>query len=146
MTKATKGLAIAVLVASVGMAFAMEGSVGVVKERQDLMGSNGGAMKVLGDMAKGGAFDAAAAQAALETLKANAAMIPKVFEANDLTQPTKAKPEIWADYAAFTAAAMAMETAAGAVLAAPVDAAALGAAMQAIGGTCQGCHMAFRLQ
>lgn len=145
MKKSAKLFAIAALVATAGLAFATDGSVGVVKERQDLMGSNGASMKILGDMLKSGTIDADAATAALTTLQANAHNIPVVFETNDLTPPTKAKPEIWTQVEAFTAAALVLETAATAALAGPIDANGLGAAMGAIGGSCQACHTAFRL-
>ncbi len=145
MKKSARLFAVAALVATAGIAFAMDGSVGVVKERQDLMGSNGASMKILGDMVKSGTIDAAAATAALTTLQTNAQQIPVVFETNDLTPPTKAKPEIWTDFEGFKTKAAALEAAATAALAGAMDAAALGAAMGALGGSCQGCHEAFRL-
>jgi cytochrome c556 len=145
MKATVKTLTLAALVSVAGMSFATEGSVGVVKERQDLMGSLGGAMKTLGDMLKSGAIDEAAATAALTAIQDAARNIPVVFETEDLTQPTKAKAEIWTQFDAFKASAAGLEAAATAALAAPGDANALGAAMGAMGGTCQGCHTAFRL-
>lgn len=145
MKKSVKAVILAALVASAGIAFATDGSVGVVKERQDLMGGMGGAMKALGDMLKSGTIDEAAAIAALTTIQTSAHNIPVVFETNDLTPPTKAKPEIWAQMDAFKANAAALEAAATAALAAPGDANALGAAMGGMGGACQACHTAFRL-
>lgn len=144
MRKITRTLTLAVLVGSVGFAYATDGSVGVVKERQDLMIANAGAAKALGTMLQSGTIDAAAAQAALETLVANAKAIPTVFETNDLTPPTKASPAIWEQYDAFTALAMTLQTSAEAGLAAPGDAAVLGAAMQGIGGSCKACHTQFQ--
>ncbi len=145
MKKSLKALVLAAIVASSGLAFALEGSVGVVKDRQALMGSNGASMKILGDMLKSGTIDVAAATAALTTLQANSKNIPVVFATNDLTPPTKAKPEIWSQVEAFTAAALVLETAATAALAGPIDANGLGAAMGAIGGACGACHTAFRM-
>jgi len=145
MKKSAKAFVLAALVATTGLAFALDGSTGIVKERQDLMGANGGAMKVLGDMLKSGTIDVAAATAALTTLQTNAQNIAVVFEANDLTPPTKAKPEIWTQFDAFKGIAATMEAAATAALAAPGDPAVLGAAMGGMGGTCQACHTAYRL-
>ncbi len=145
MKKSAKAVILAALVATASIAFAIEGSVGVVKERQDLMGGNGGAMKALGDMLKSGTIDVAAATAALTTLQTNAQQIPVVFATNDLTPPTKAKPEIWLQFDAFTAAALVLQTAATAALAGPIDANGLGAAMAAMGGACGACHTAYRL-
>ena len=145
MKKSVKALVLAAIVASSGLAFALEGSVGVVKDRQALMGSNGGSMKALGEMVKSGTIDVAAATAALTTLQTNAQQISVVFETNDLTPPTKAKPEIWTDFERFKTKAAALEAAATAALAGAMDAAGLGAAMGALGGSCQGCHEAYRL-
>lgn len=144
MKKSLKALVLAAIVASSGLAFALEGSVGVVKDRQALMGSNGASMKILGDMLKSGTIDVVAATAALTQLQTNAKNIPIVFETNDLTPPTKAKAEIWAQFDAFKANAAALEAAATAGLAAPGDANVLGAAMGAMGGACQACHTAFK--
>ncbi len=145
MKKTTLSLILAAAIGASSFAFALEGSVGVVADRQHLMDSNGASMKALGDMLKSGTIDVAAATAALTTLQTNAHNIPGVFETNDLTPPTKANPAIWAQFDAFKAAAMALETAATAALAVPVDANTLGAAMGGIGGACQACHTAFKL-
>lgn len=145
MRKSAKAVILAAIIATTGVAFATEGSVGMVKVRQDIMGFNGGAMKALGDMVKSGTIDAAVAQTALRTLQINAQNIPIVFETNDLTPPTKAKPEIWTDFEGFKTKAAGLEAAATAALAGAMDAGTLGAAMGALGGACQACHEAYRL-
>ena len=145
MKKSAKAVILAAIIATTGVAFATEGSVGMVKVRQDIMGFNGGAMKALGDMVKSGTIDEAVAQTALRTLQINAQNIPIVFETNDLTPPTKAKPEIWTDFEGFKTKADGLEAAATAALAGAMDAGTLGAAMGALGGACQACHEAYRL-
>jgi cytochrome c556 len=56
---------------------------------------------------------------------------------------SRAKTEIWSDAEGFKAKFADMETAALAMVGA-ADAAAVGAAMGAIGGSCKGCHETYR--
>jgi cytochrome c556 len=140
-----KSLTFAALIASSGLVYALDGSVGAVKDRQLLMDGMGGAMKALSDMVKSGTVDAGAAKTALEVIQASAANIPVVFETNDLTPPTKALPDIWANFDAFKAEAGELQAAAEAALAGPADAAALGTALGAMGAVCQDCHKTFRM-
>lgn len=107
-----------------------------------MMKANGGALKTLGDMAKGTtAFDAEAANAALEKLAANAAEIPAVFETP--YEAATASPDIWTNWDDFVAKSEAMVTAASVT----VDSAeAIGPVLGAIGGTCGACHQPYRLK
>ena len=116
----------------------------IVAARMDAMSATGQASKVLGDMARGRAdFDATAAAAAKESLIAIAADLPALFEANATDPKSKAKPEIWENFDDFTDKAAAMQAAAEALDVSSQESVAAG--MRAVGGSCGGCHKAYRL-
>lgn len=114
------------------------------KARQELMQSFGGAAKTLGGMASGEvAYDAAAAEAAKQTLVTGAAQIEAKFTANVEDPGSKAKPEIWAGWDAFLAKAKGLGDAAAALDVASVE--TIGAGMKNIGGACKACHTDYRV-
>jgi cytochrome c556 len=126
-----------------GLAYAGAATDPDAKARQDLMDANGGAMKVLGGMAKGDvAFDATAAAAAKATLVANATNIPVVFKNQSTDPASKAKPEIWTAWADFEAKAGGFGTAAAALDTTSLD--TLKAGLGAVGGACGACHTAYK--
>lgn len=115
-----------------------------VKARQAAMGTLGAQMKTLGGMAKGAvAFDAAAATAAVATIKESASMVPALFEAEETDPLTEAKPEIWMKWDEFTAKSDALVKAAESVDVSTLD--GVKAALGQLGGTCQSCHEQFRI-
>jgi cytochrome c556 len=119
---------------------------GPIEDRQQLMKQNGAAIKALSEMAQGNApFDVAAVQENAQKLVTDFEQLKDLFpEGSDKGPPdTWAKPEIWTDREGFEAARMKAHEASAAA-AAVTDQAALGAAVQAIGGTCQGCHEKYR--
>jgi cytochrome c556 len=125
-----------------GIAFA-EASDPTVKARQELMDANGGAMKVLGGMAKGEvAFDAAAAEAAKATLIAAAADTAAKFKDQATDPASHAKPEIWTSWDDFVAKADALGKAAAALDTSSVD--GVKAGLGAIGGACGACHETYK--
>lgn len=134
-------------VLSDGHSAALEGAT---KARNAQMGIIGHSIGLLGGMAKGETpYDAAIATAAAENLSAAASMERIVLWIDGTEQGavpgSRAKPEIWSDAAGFEKNAMALETAAAAmVTAAGTDLDALRGAMQALGGTCGDCHKAYR--
>ena len=126
-----------------GIAFAGDATDPTVKARQDLMDSNGGAMKALGGMAKGEiAFDAAAAAAAQATLVANAADIAAKFKDQATDPASRAKPEIWTNWDDFAAKAGDLGKAAAALDTASLD--TLKAGLGAVGGACGACHQLYK--
>jgi cytochrome c556 len=125
-----------------GIAFA-EASDPTVKARQELMDANGGAMKVLGGMAKGEvAFDAAAAEAAKATLIAAAADTAAKFKDQATDPASHAKPEIWTTWDDFTAKADDLGKAAAALDTTSLD--GVKAGLGAVGGACGACHQAYK--
>ena len=108
------------------------------------MGLISGAMKELGNMAKGSvAFDADAANAALGVLRDEAGKTVALFEAHEDDPKSEARAEIWANFSDFTAKAGALEAAAvsvGAVASLEDVRSALGT----LGQTCKACHKPYR--
>lgn len=115
-----------------------------VAARMDAMKAISGSMKTLGTMAKGAVeFDAAVAQAAVDTIEAQAAAVPVLFEAQETDPMSEAKPEIWSNWDDFVSKANGLNAAAAAITI--IDAASVGAALGAVGGTCKGCHSEYRM-
>ena len=119
---------------------------GPIEDRQQLMKENGAAIKALAQMAQGEApFDAGAVQQNAQKLASDFQQIKDLFpEGSDKGPPeTWAKSEIWTDREGFEAARLKALEASNAA-AAVTEQAALGGAVQAIGGSCQGCHEKYR--
>lgn len=142
-------------VVAMGVAFAVQAheghqTEGPVGERTANMKDMGGAMKHLGGIAKGAAFDDVAAEAALQINDTAANMAndfaPGTAPGDEGIGETRAKPEIWTDPEGFAAAIEKLEEGAAAisVAVAAQDRAALGAAMKQTGGACGSCHKAYR--
>jgi cytochrome c556 len=112
----------------------------LVEERQGIMRENGGTLRNIATMS--GAEAAAAADGLIQ----NFTDLPALFAPDSIVGDSKALPLIWQEKEAFDAifdqAKMhAMEIKAAAEAG---DAAAIGAAAQAIGGLCGQCHSKYR--
>lgn len=117
----------------------------IVIGQKDLMKSFGASAKVLGEMASGGsAYDAAAAEAAKAALVAGAADIAVKYEKAGNDPTSEASPAIWTNWDDFLAKSKVLGDAAGALDVASLD--GIKAGMGAIGGSCKGCHMAYRVK
>jgi cytochrome c556 len=115
-----------------------------VEARQTHMKGYGAALGVLGKMAQGEvAYDAAAAEAAKATLIATSMDIEAKFTVNAADPESKAKPEIWTNWADYLVKAKALTDAATALDTSSIE--TIGAGMGAIGGTCKDCHGAYQL-
>lgn len=118
-----------------------------VKERLAIMKNVSGTMKALSKSAKAGkigAKDAARASKALAGAKKFASLFP-ANTGSDMVK-TRAKPEIWKDWAKFEAQAGKLVAGLTAVEAAAKagDAGAFADAVKTAQGTCGGCHKPFR--
>ena len=114
-----------------------------VKARQELMASNGAALRTLGGMASAKiAFDAAAAEAAKQVLVANAAGTVVVFKNQASDPASHASNTIWTAWDDFSAKAGDMGKAAEALD--TTSAQGIAAGLGAIGGTCKACHTAYK--
>lgn len=111
-----------------------------VEMRQALMREDGGIMRGLGGLS------GAEAVAALNTLLTNYTHIPDLFPEGSIVGDSEALPAIWENWDAFVAIVESGKAAAttGITAAEAGDAAAYGAALQALGGTCGACHQQFR--
>ena len=142
--------AAAVVTALAGLTFspfAASAQEAVVKERQDLMKSFGDWSKTLAAAAKGAPLDAAVVKAA-EDISAGMKKLPAQFPVGTGSDKMKnrAKPEIWADMAKFTAYANDGAAAYGALAASAKggNAAAYQAAFTKAAATCAACHKDYR--
>jgi cytochrome c556 len=132
----------AALALTATLAFAADAENPAVKARQEAMKAVGGGMKVLGDMAKGAtAFDAAAAQAAIEEIHAASMEVPTLFEPQEDDPESEAKAAIWENWDDFVSKAEALQQASMVTVSAEAD---LGPAMGGLGGTCKACHSLYK--
>lgn len=111
----------------------------------------GDAMKLIGDELKGGKPDAAKIQTAAATINGLAPKVETWFSAGSGPQDgikTDARQDIWTKPDEFKAAAakFVAEAAKFNAVAQAGDMAAVGPAMQALGGTCKGCHDKFKTE
>jgi len=116
-----------------------------VMARMEAMSAIGKEMKVLGEMAKGTtSFDQAAARAAAAAIAKHAAETPALFKAREDDPKSEARPEIWEDFADFTAKSDALVTLARDLSTGFETKADLAPAMKALGAACQACHKPYR--
>jgi cytochrome c556 len=111
-----------------------------VEARQALMRTNGATLR------SAGTLTGAEAVAAMETLYNDFENLPELFPEGSVVGDSQASPAIWENWDAFVAIAEKGKAAAldGWNAAQAGDAAAYGAAIQAIGATCGECHQQFR--
>ena len=136
------------LFAAAALTLAVSASIaGPVEDRVAMMKGFGGALGQLGPIAKGEKpFDAAAVNAAIEALNANAMKydVAALFPAGS-GEGTDALPAIWENLADFEAKVVKFKAdVAGIAANPPADQAALGAALGVIGGNCGACHQTYR--
>ena len=140
----TRLFAALVAVTAAGAVLAHEGVENeTVLARMDGMKELGQELKTLGAMAKGQqAFDADAAQAALDRIAEGAAQIAGQFEAEVVVEKSEARPAIWRNWEDFTAKADALAQRSAALrVTRPGD---LGPALRDLGGACKACHTDYR--
>lgn len=119
-----------------------------IAERQQAMKSVGGAMRVVGGMARGTTdFDAMAALEAFQTMNEVAGRYASLFpEGSETGGDTEAKETIWTDRAGFEAEVAKFETAtAAAIAAAPQDLDSFRAVFGPVGQSCGSCHEGYRI-
>ncbi len=149
IVKRTLGVA---AIAAVGVAFATVGISSsnaqmseIAKQRTAAMKTMGGNMKKLGEAV--GAGDNAAAAAAATEINRIASQIPSLFPEGSGTGETRAKAEIWQDFADFRSKANGVEAASAKVVA-DAGAGSLGsdpkAVVGSIGSNCGACHKTYR--
>lgn len=144
------GAALAGIVALLGLGIAAEAQnapAQIIKQRQELMKSNGAAAKTLADMMKGAKpYDQQAAHQAAVTINNNSKQIPTLFPPGSGAEAgvkTGALPAIWQNKAEFDAKAKALQEQSAKLVAAN-DQAAVKAQFGNVGKACGGCHETFR--
>jgi cytochrome c556 len=120
-------------------------------QRHENFEAMGDAMKTIGDELKAEATDPAKIKAAAATINGFAPKLPGWFPAGSGPQDgikTDALAAVWTDAPGFAAAAAKFKDEAPkfAAVVETGDKAAIGAAMQALGGTCKGCHDKFKAE
>lgn len=115
----------------------------VVAERQQLMKDNGAALGPVIGMVRGRAdFNAEVAAESFRRVAANAERIPALFPEG--SAGGSAAPEIWQNFAEFTALAEKLKTDAEAAAASSANGLeAMRTAFSAVNGTCSSCHRQF---
>lgn len=118
------------------------------KNREAAMKKVGGAMGGLAAIAKGEKpYDASVVQASLTTISETIKVFPSYFPPGSEKDSEEASPAIWQNMDDFKAKAAKLGSDADALLTQlPADQAAVGAAMQTLGGNCAACHKAFRIK
>jgi cytochrome c556 len=116
------------------------------KYRKAVMSALGGHMGSLGAIAKGEVSHGNHMVGHAAAINAIAGMTADLFPAGSGGDNTRAKDEIWSNAADFKAKVADFQNAAAMVFAAANsgDAAAVGKAMGALGGSCGGCHKPYR--
>jgi len=145
MKFATRALVVG-MVLMAGVAVAKDGVQDpTVKAWMDLMGIQGQNAKILGEMAGGKTpFDAAAAEAARLMLVDTSTQIAAKFETKATDPVSETLPEIWLNWADFTAKADHLNTVVTAVDTTTLE--AVQAGMGKIGEACKDCHSTFRVK
>ncbi|HEX6956625.1 MAG TPA: cytochrome c [Ferrovibrio sp.] len=141
----------AILAAAVGIAVATVGGMAIaqadiIKARQEGMKGNGRAMKELKQIIDAGGPASAAVKPA-ESIAAMSAKIPGAFPKGSDKGDTKAKPEIWANWADFEKHASNSKAAAEKLVADAKGGSMdmVKADFKALGQTCGACHKLYRV-
>lgn len=119
-----------------------------IKARQGQMQLIALNLGVLAEMAKGSVdFNAEAAQMAADNLVAVSMIGPELTWPEGSKEGSRASETVWTQNADFLEKWAALQPAAEALaLVASTDAAAIGAALGPVGGTCSACHRAHRVR
>ncbi|TCV71400.1 cytochrome c [Neorhizobium sp. S3-V5DH] len=143
-----KSIALAAVVGCLGLSAAIAQEEPQVR-RQSQMKAVGGALGALGGIAKGQKpYEAETVKAALTTISTTMKVFPDQFPAgSEAGSETEAAPAVWQNPKDFHAKAEKLAAEADKLLAAvPADQAGVGAAMNALGGTCSDCHQTYRVK
>ncbi len=139
------GIALATAIGFVALANLVQAEGDVIKDRQDLMKSQGAAMKAINGIleANGPVGDIAQHAAKLEETSAK---IAELFPAGSDQGDTKAKPEIWQNADDFAAKAKDLheQSAMLSTAVAGGDMAAVKAQYEKVGGACGACHKVYK--
>ena len=150
-TELRKTLQIFIIVLVFGMGVASGASAGddpanVVKYRLLLMNTQTGHLQAIAAVVSGEVSYGAHVKDHADAIKDIAAMEADIFPEGSAVAGSRAKPEIWQNWAEFQALYANYKTQAEklAEVAATDDLSAIGAQLGEVGNTCGGCHKPFR--
>lgn len=146
MRKTTTRLVFAATLTFTGLAYAhaagKELPAGPIHDRHELMEQVGDHAEIIGKALKSGAHDPIAGAA--KSIQADAAKVLALFPKDSTHPASRAKDEIWSDWAKFEQTNKDMESKAGALAAAAGSGGDVGQAAKEMFATCKSCHDAFR--
>ncbi len=116
---------------------------GPIRERHELMEGVGKNAKVIGDALKSGNLDPVAGAA--EKIQASATKATALFPPGSTHAKSRAKPEIWQNWAKFEQLMKELETNAGALAVAAKSGGDVPGAAKKMFDTCKSCHDDFRV-
>ena len=118
----------------------------VIKYRQTVMGSIGAHIGAIAAVVKGEVSFTGHVAKHARAMHAASLMIPDIFPPGSDVGETRAKPDIWQNWAKFEAAYKTLQAETGelARVADSGDMAAVGAQLGKVGESCGGCHKPFR--
>ncbi len=132
---------------ALGVAYGHEASKhlppGPIHDRHELMEGIGKNAKVIGDAVKSGKFKPAAGAAA--KIQTSATKIVALFPQGSTHPHSRAKPEIWTNWAKFENTAKQLEATAGEVVSAARNGGDVKGAANKMFGACKTCHDDFRV-
>ncbi len=139
-------LAAMIAFTTVTTAEAADEPANVIKYRQKVMSSIGAHIGSIGAVLKGEVSYTGHVAAHARAMHDASLMIDDIFPAGSDVGETRAKPEIWQDWAKFEAATKTFQAATKelARVADTGDMAAVGAQLNKVGEACGGCHKPFR--
>ncbi len=135
------------IVFTVGAASAADDPAAVVEYRKYVMGVLAGSISNVFALLEGKVSNPQHMVAHATALNAAAGTLLDIFPEGSTTPDSRAKPEIWTDWAKFEEAGKALQIASADLLAAAQAGSmdAIGAAAGKVGDTCGGCHKPFRV-
>jgi len=116
--------------------------VGPIRDRHELMESIGANAKKVGKAVKAG--DNPTVANAAEKINKASGQIVSLYPEGSLHAKSRAKPEIWKNWAEFTADAQKLQDTSAKLVTVAKDKGDIGAASKAMFDTCKSCHDQFR--
>ena len=137
-------VALMLMLSSSFVALAHQGATGIIKDRMDRFSQTKDDIRASFRDAQNGAFDDVITRS--RRIAEWGRSMPDFFPEGSTQSPTEADPAIWNDFDGFTAAGLAMSSAAEQVIAAAEtsDTDATMTALKALGQTCGACHRQYR--
>ena len=116
---------------------------GPIRDRHELMEGIGKSAKRIGEALKSGDLTPVAGAAA--DIQMRAGKVLPLFPLGSLHKKSRAKPEIWSNWALFESTTKKLEADAGALAATAKSNGDVGAAAKAMFSNCKSCHEQFRV-